>query len=121
MRGWKRWEDWTVVVLGLVLALTPIWSEPIGGSVPMTITSGVLLVVVGLVNLGGPNLYGIEIGQLLASVVAIIIPWLGGFAGANVPAMTAWIVGGVSLVVTVLALRPSVNASHDHYFEMRRT
>lgn len=121
MRTWKRWEDWTVVAMGLVIALTPVWAQHLGSSVPMMITSGSLLVIVGLVNLGGPNLYGIEIGQLLASVVAIIIPWLGGFSGANVAAITAWVAGGVSLVVTVLAMRPSVEASHDHYFEMRRT
>ncbi|GAA4381250.1 hypothetical protein [Paeniglutamicibacter cryotolerans] len=121
MRTWKRWEDWTVVAMGLVMALTPIWAAHLGSSVPMMITSGSLLVLVGLVNLGGPNLYGIEIGALLASVVAIIIPGLGGFAGANVPAITAWAAGGVSLVVTALAMRPSINASHDHYFEMRRT
>lgn len=121
MGTWKRWEDWAVVALGLIMALTPIWAQHLGSSVPMMITSGTLLVIVGLVNLGGPNLYGIEVGQLLASVVAIILPWLGGFAGANVPALTSWIAGGVSLVVTALAMKPSVDASHERYFQMRRS
>lgn len=113
MRKWRRWEDWTVVLAGLAIGLTPLWSQAHGSSLPMMITSGTLLVVVGLINLGGPNLYGIEVGQIMASGIAIILPWLGGFAGANVPAMTAWIAGGVALVVTILAMKPSVDASHD--------
>ena len=113
MRTWRRWEDWTVVVAGLAIGLTPLWSEARGNSVPMMITSGVLLVIVGVINLAGPNLYGIEVGQLMAAAIAIILPWLGNFAGANVPAMTAWIAGGITVVVTILAMKPSVDASHE--------
>lgn len=112
MRKWHRWEDWAVVAAGLVLVLTPAWSTPVGSSVPMLLTSGALLLLVGVIDLSGPNLYGMEVGQLLASAIAIMIPGLGGFAGANVPAITAWIAGIVALVATVLAVRPSVRASH---------
>lgn len=112
MRSWKRWEDWAVVVVGLVMALTPLWSESIGNSVPLLITTGVLLFAVGMVNLAGPNLYGIEVGQLLAAMVALILPGLGTFAGMNVPAMTAWIGGGIALVATLLAMKPSLATSH---------
>jgi ABC-type Fe3+-siderophore transport system permease subunit len=112
MRGWRRWEDWTVVVVGLIMALTPLWSTAMGDSVPMLITAGALLFVVGMINLAGPNLYGIEIGQLLAAGIAIMLPWLGNFAGSNIPAMTAWIGGGIAVIATVLAMKPSVDASH---------
>jgi hypothetical protein len=112
MRRWKRWEDWAVVIVGLVMALTPLWSTGIGNSVPLLITAGALLFVVGLINLGGPNLYGIEVGQLLAAMVAIILPGLGSFAGANVPALTAWIGGGIAVVATLLAMKPSIDNSH---------
>ena len=111
MRRFRRWEDWVVVVVGLVMALTPIWSEGMGNSVSMLIISGVLLLAVGLVNLAGPNLYGIEVGQILASVLAIILPWLGHFSGANVPALTAWIGGGLALLATFLAMKPSIDIS----------
>lgn len=109
---WRRWEDWTVAIVGLVMALTPIWSTGIGNSVPMLITSGVLLLVVGAINLAAPNMYGIEAGQILASILAIVLPWLGYFAGANIPALTAWIGGGIALVATLLALKPSIDVSH---------
>lgn len=112
MRGWRRWEDWTVVVVGLIMALTPLWSAAMGDSVPMLITAGALLFVVGMINLAGPNLYGIEIGQLLAAGIAIILPWLGNFAGSNIPAMTAWIGGGIAVIATVLAMKPSIDSSH---------
>lgn len=117
MRRFRRWEDWAVVVVGLVMALTPVWSEGIGSSVPLMITSGALLVVVGVINLAGPNLYGIEVGQVLASILAIILPWLGYFAGANVPGITSWIGGGIALVATFLAMKPSIEVSekmHQH-------
>ena len=113
MRKWHRWEDWTVVVAGLAIARTPLWSEPIGNSVPLMITSGVLLVIVGSINLAGPNLYGIEAGQLLAALIAVLVPGLGYFAGMNVPALTAWIAGGAAFVATILAMKPSVKASHE--------
>ncbi|PQZ96231.1 hypothetical protein CQ018_02845 [Arthrobacter sp. MYb227] len=119
MRKWHRWEDWAVVIAGLVMVLTPVWSERIGSSVPMLLTSGALLLVVGIIDLAGPNLYGIEIGQIMASVLAIILPWLGNFAGANVPALTAWIAGGVALVSTVLAMRPSIKASRAQQAHVR--
>lgn len=112
MRGWRRWEDWTVVVIGLIMALTPLWSEAMGNSVSMLITAGALLFVVGMINLAGPNLYGIEIGQLLAGVIAIILPGLGGFAGFNISSMTAWIGGGLAVVATLFAMKPSVESSH---------
>ncbi len=111
MRRFRRWEDWVVVVVGLVMVLTPLWSAAMGSSVPMLIISGVLLLVVGVVNLAGPNLYGIEVGQVLASVLAIILPWLGHFNGMNVPALTAWIGGGLALLVTFLAMKPSIEVS----------
>lgn len=113
MRRWRRWEDWTVVVAGLAMALTPLWSGALGNSVPMLMTAGALLVIVGVVNLSGPNLYGIEVGQLMAAGIAVILPWLGNFAGANVPALTAWIAGGAALIATLLAMKPSVDASHE--------
>ncbi|MET0979377.1 MAG: hypothetical protein ABWX63_11215 [Paeniglutamicibacter terrestris] len=94
------------------MALTPLWSTAMGDSVPMLITAGALLFVVGMINLAGPNLYGIEIGQLLAAGIAIMLPWLGNFAGSNIPAMTAWIGGGIAVIATVLAMKPSVDASH---------
>lgn len=115
MRKWHRWEDWAVTVAGLVMLLTPIWGERIGSSVPMLLTSGAMLFLVGIVDLAGPNLYGIEVGQILASVLAIILPWLGNFAGANVPALTAWIAGGIALVSTLLAINPSVKASREQH------
>ena len=113
MRKWHRWEDWTVVVAGLAIALTPLWSEAIGNSIPLMITSGALLVIVGVINLAGPNLYGIEAGQLLAALIAILLPGLGNFVGVNVPAMTCWIAGGVAFIATILAMKPSVKASHE--------
>lgn len=111
MRRFRRWEDWAVVIVGLVMALTPLWSESIGSSEPLLITSGALLFLAGVVNLAGPNLYGIEVGQVLASILAIILPWLGYFAGANVPGLTAWIGGGIALVATFLAMKPSIDVS----------
>ncbi|MDO5745481.1 MAG: hypothetical protein Q4P23_13565 [Micrococcaceae bacterium] len=101
-----------MAVVGLVMALTPIWAKGIGNSVPMLITSGVLLLVAGAINLAAPNMYGIEAGQILASILAIVLPWLGYFAGANIPALTAWIGGGIALVATLLALKPSMDVSH---------
>lgn len=114
MKKWTRWEDWVAVVAGLAVALSALFVAPIGASVAMMVTLGVLLVISGLVNLASPGLVAMEYVQGVLGVLLIISPWIGGFADTTATAAwMSWIGGAVVVIVAALAIRPSMRAHHD--------
>jgi hypothetical protein len=72
MKKWTRWEDWVAVVAGLAVALSTLIVAPMGASVAMMVTLGVLLVISGLVNLAWPGLVAMEYVQGALGVLLII-------------------------------------------------
>jgi len=111
MKKWTRWEDWVAVVVGLAVALSTLIVAPMGASVAMMVTLGVLLVISGLVNLALPGMVAMEYVQGALGVLLIISPWIGGYADtASGAAWVSWIGGAVAVVVAALAIRPSMEA-----------
>ncbi|MEE1622212.1 SPW repeat domain-containing protein [Zafaria sp. Z1313] len=115
MKKWTRWQDWVVVACGLYAALSVLWMEPAGASRGLLMTIGILLVVAGVANLASVAMPGIEWAQAVIALALVAAPWMGGFASAMMPAMTAWIAGGVALVATGLALKPSMEGYREHH------
>jgi apolipoprotein N-acyltransferase len=115
MKKWTRWEDWVAVVAGLAVALSTMFLPPMGASVAIMVTLGVLLIVSGLVNLAWPGLVAMEYVQGVLGVLLIISPWVGGYAEAMTfgPAWMSWICGVVVVIVAALAIRPSMRAHRD--------
>ena len=115
MRKWTRWEDWVAIAAGLAVALSGMFMAPMGASVAIMVTLGVLLIVSGLVNLAMPGLVAMEYVQGALGVLLIISPWVGGYADAMTfgPAWMSWIGGAVVVIVAALAIRPSMRAHHD--------
>jgi uncharacterized membrane protein HdeD (DUF308 family) len=120
MATWKRWQDWTSIVAGVVLFVTPfVFSATALTSAAWTAyIGGVLLAIVGLWNLARPSDRAGEWVEGLIGVLLIVSPWVLGFTSLNSMAWSAWIIGIVSLVLaasTLLAApdrRPTVAAQH---------
>jgi hypothetical protein len=111
MKKWTRWEDWVAVVAGLAVALSTLIVAPMGASVAMMVTLGVLLVISGLVNLAWPGLVAMEYVQGALGVLLIISPWIGGYADTTAAAAwVSWIGGAVAVIAAALAIRPSMEA-----------
>lgn len=115
MKKWTRWEDWVAIAAGLAVALAAFFVPPMGASVAIMVTLGVLLIISGLVNLAAPGLVAMEYVQGALGVLLIISPWVGGYADAMTfgAAWMSWICGAVAVVVAALAIRPSMRAHHD--------
>ena len=94
MTSWKRWQDWSVVVLGAIMFVTPF----VFGQTAQTVATsaayvlGVLLVLAGLGNAAMAKAGGLEIIPAILAVVLFVSPWIFGFTAVTALAWSAWIV-----------------------------
>ncbi|OLL96544.1 hypothetical protein Ae406Ps2_5748 [Pseudonocardia sp. Ae406_Ps2] len=78
---------WTMVVLGVVLAATSLWSLAVPGSVASEWVHGVL------------------------GVLLFLAPWVMGYSALAGASWTSWVAGVLAVVVAASAL-PAANAEH---------
>jgi hypothetical protein len=102
MTAWKRWQDWSVVVLGAIMFVTPFvfgeTSQTVAASAAYVL--GVLLVLAGLGNAATAKAGGFEIVPAVLAVILFVSPWLFGFTAVTALAWSAWIVA----ILTVVAI-----------------
>ena len=102
MNAWSRWQDWAIVVLGVILFITPF----VFGATSMQSAAytawiiGVLLVVVGLYCLSSPQNVGVEWVQLILGVLLFISPWVLGFTDLVQMSWSAWIIGVLAVIAS---------------------
>ncbi|TME58871.1 MAG: hypothetical protein E6I58_01130 [Chloroflexi bacterium] len=102
MSAWRRWQDWVVVGLGVVLFLTPFAFGETAMAVAASTTYilGVLIALAGLLNAATRQPTGLEIVPALLAVVLFVSPWAFGFTAVTALAWSAWIVA----ILVVLAV-----------------
>jgi hypothetical protein len=102
MTTWRRWQDWVVVGLGVVLFLTPF----VFGETAMTVAAstvyvlGVVIALAGLLNAAMRRAGGLELIPAVLAVILFVSPWAFGFTAVVALAWSAWIVA----ILLVLAL-----------------
>lgn len=107
MTSWKRWQDWSVVVLGAIMFVTPF----VFGQTAQTVAAsaayvlGVLLVLAGLGNAAMAKAGGLEIIPAILAVVLFVSPWIFGFTAVTALAWSAWIVA-VLVALAIGSLYP---------------
>ncbi len=107
MTSWKRWQDWSVVVLGAIMFVTPF----VFGQTAQTVATsaayvlGVLLVLAGLGNAAMAKAGGLEIIPAILAVVLFVSPWIFGFTAVTALAWSAWIVA-ILVVLAIGSLYP---------------
>jgi hypothetical protein len=74
---------------------------------------GGLLIISGIINLAMPGTPVMEYAQAVLAALLVLSPWLGSYTGATGAAWTSWIAGGVALVVTAVAIKPSTDAHRN--------
>ena len=107
MTAWKRWQDWSVVVLGAIMFVTPFvfgeTSQTVAASAAYVL--GVLLMLAGLGNAALAKAGGLEIIPAILAVVLFVSPWIFGFAAVTALAWSAWIVA-ILVVLAIGSLYP---------------
>jgi uncharacterized membrane protein len=106
MAKWNRWQDWANVVLGVVLFITPFIFGATGNTAAAwtAYVGGVLLVIVGLFDLGYPDNQAGEWAEGVVGVLVFISPWVLGFSAMTMMAWSAWIIGVLSVALTASVL-----------------
>ncbi|WP_183407977.1 SPW repeat protein [Nocardioides pocheonensis] len=104
MQKWTRWQDWVTLVAGAYAALAPLWTKTENKATWTMVVLGVVTVAVSLWALAMPEDRISEYGLVLLGVLFIASPWVMSFDNLDRMALTAWIVGAVTLIFGVLAL-----------------
>jgi hypothetical protein len=102
MTTWRRWQDWVVVGLGVVLLLTPF---AFGGAATSTAAYtayvlGVLIALAGVLNAAMKDAGGLELVPAVLAVILFVSPWLFGFTAVTALAWSAWIIAVLVVLAT---------------------
>ena len=95
MTTWRRWQDWVVVALGVILFVTPFVFGQATPSVAAytAYVLGVLIALAGVLNAAMRNPGGIELIPAVLAVILFVSPWACGFTAVTALAWSAWIIG----------------------------
>jgi hypothetical protein len=107
MTAWKRWQDWSVVVLGAIMFVTPFvfgeTSQTVAASAAYVL--GVLIALAGIGNAAASRVSGFEIVPAILAVILFVSPWVFGFTAVTALAWSAWIVA-ILIVLAIGSLYP---------------
>ncbi|MFD9740495.1 SPW repeat protein [Umezawaea sp. NPDC059074] len=111
-KAWTRWQDWTEVVIGVLVALTPTVADTSTGVVWTMIVLGALIAIDGLVSLGSPAMVATEWFQIVLGVLLFISPFVIGYTDLTGAAWTSWVAGVLTVVAGAVAV-PAANTAHS--------
>src|SRR5438445_730342 len=105
MTTWRRWQDWVVVGLGVVLFVTPFLFGGTANSVAASTTYllGALIALAGVLNAAMKDAGRLELIPAVLAVILFVSPWAFGFSAVTGLAWAAWVIG-ILVVVTVGSL-----------------
>jgi hypothetical protein len=111
-RAWTRWQDWAAVVLGVVLALSPLVVDTSTGAMWTMIVLGVLLAASGLWSLAMPASVTSEGAHMALGVLMFISPWVMGYSSMQGASWTSWVIGALAVIAGAAALQAANTAHH---------
>jgi polyferredoxin len=105
MTTWRRWQDWVVVGLGVVLFVTPFIFGETANSVAASTAYvlGALIALAGVVNASMKDAGGLEFIPPVLAVILFVSPWAFSFTAVTGLAWAAWIIA-ILAVLTVGSL-----------------
>ena len=105
MTTWRRWQDWVVVGLGVVLFVTPLIFGETANSVAASpaYVLGALIALAGVLNAAMKDAGGLELIPAVLAVILFVSPWAFGFSAVTGLAWAAWIIA-ILVVLTVGSL-----------------
>jgi uncharacterized membrane protein HdeD (DUF308 family) len=98
MKKWAHPQDFVALAAGVYAMLSPIWTTTTDKATATMIFLGIITAVLALFSLARPG----EIAEglmALMGVLFIISPWVMSFDGTRPVALTAWIIGAITLLV----------------------
>jgi hypothetical protein len=114
MQKWARWQVWMALLAGVYAALSPIWTETDDTATQTMVVLGVVTVAIALWSLATSEDRISEYALIVMGVLFIASPWVMGFDNLDNMALTAWIVGAITVVAGVLAMPQVEHRMHMH-------
>ncbi len=110
-RSWHRWQDWTALVIGVLTLLSPIVVSTDATALWTLIVFGVVIAGTALWSLAQPGSVASEYVHAVLGVLLFISPWVLGYSALNGASWTSWVAGVLTVAVGLAAL-PAANAEH---------
>lgn len=107
---WTRPQDWGELVVGVLVALSPIVVGTTAAAMSTLIVLGALIALDALVSLAQPGFVVGEGLEVVLGALLFISPFVLGFFGMNGASWVAWI-GGALTVAAGLGALPAATSS----------
>lgn len=115
MQKWTRWQAWVALLAGAFAALSPLWTQTNDTATYTMVALGVVTAGIALWSLAMSEDRISEYALMLMGALFIASPWVMGFENLDNMALTAWIVGAVTVVAGVLAMPQVESRMHMHH------
>lgn len=109
-KKWMRWQDWAAVVLGVIAALSVLQLDTSRAAMWSLLVFGVLLIVSGLWSLAMPGSVASEYVHVGLGVLLFISPWALGYLDYTATAWTSWVLGALAIAVGAAAVPVALTA-----------
>lgn len=110
-RSWQRWQDWAALVIGVLTALSPLVTTTDAAAAWTMVVLGVVLAATSLWSLAAPRSVSSEYVHGVLGVLLFIAPWVMGYSALAGASWTSWVAGVLAVVVAATAV-PAANAAH---------
>ncbi|ANY05451.1 SPW repeat domain-containing protein [Pseudonocardia sp. HH130630-07] len=110
-RSWQRWQDWAALVIGVLTALSPLVTTTNAAAAWTMVVLGVVLAATSLWSLGVPGSVASEWVHGVLGVLLFLAPWVMGYSALTGASWTSWVAGVLAVVVAASAL-PAATAEH---------
>jgi energy-converting hydrogenase Eha subunit G len=110
-RTWHRWQDWVALAIGVLTLLSPIVVSTDTAALWSLIVFGVLIAGTALWSLAQPGSVASEYVHAVLGVLLFISPWVFGYSDLSGAAWTSWIAGVLTVAVGLAAV-PAAQADH---------
>lgn len=115
MQKWTRWQAWVALLAGAYAALSPLWTDTDTTATRTMVALGVVTAAIALWSLAMSEDRISEYALVLMGVLFIASPWVMGFDNIDNMALTAWIVGAVTVLAGVLEVPQVEQRMHLHH------
>jgi len=110
-RTWHRWQDWAALVIGVLTALSPLVVTAETTAAWTLVVLGVLIAASGLWSLAVPGSVASEYIHVVLGVLLFVSPWVLAYSDLAGASWTSWVAGVLAAAVGLAAL-PAANAEH---------
>ena len=110
-RSWQRWQDWAALVIGVLAALSPLVTTTDAAATWTLVVLGVLIAATGLWSLGSPGSVASEYVHGVLGVLLFIAPWVMSYSDLAAASWTSWVAGLLTVLVAAAAV-PAATAAH---------